>query len=491
MSTSASRLPPLSPGGKVNSSIPTFHRQNSASRLAASNGKYVAEVTRWKHKFEDVEQKRKVLLSDNVRLSRKNEELQKKNVDLQETQEQLETELFEKNEEYLKLSTASKNLYKEYETLRNQYDVETGAMSSALKDASQWYKQNRELKRRTLLLEKDCVDEGVDTGETTPDHDIENLNRTIRNLSAQVARLQTEVECLKQQEFNTNEENIRLSEELEKEKIHSAKINLELINMKKDHEQLLRISEMMKKEIKDLRDMEESSRNDVVVLRKEAKGYKKERNVLAHQSTLLLKGISADNVENCMLLLQEIEQLKRDQEEERMRYEEELNALQEKLEDQSNSSQVEVLEERLKLVESELQTALERAEKAEKALDEGSKIPQPPPPPPAPLPPPPPPLPFAGPPPVVPLRVKRKSKTNLEIPELNIESDDKKAISAPGVNDDIINAIKEGKFTLKKTKSESKRDKESSSKTVSEILNILGSLKRAPKKRQSFIMDKN
>lgn len=50
-------------------------------------------------------------------------------MNLQEQHEHLETELFEKNEEFTKLSTASKNLYKEYETLKNQYETETGAMA--------------------------------------------------------------------------------------------------------------------------------------------------------------------------------------------------------------------------------------------------------------------------------------------------------------------------------------------------------------------------
>lgn len=56
-------------------------------------------------------------------------DLEKKHLNLQEQHEHLETELFEKNEEFTKLSTASKNLYKEYETLKNQYETETGAMA--------------------------------------------------------------------------------------------------------------------------------------------------------------------------------------------------------------------------------------------------------------------------------------------------------------------------------------------------------------------------
>lgn len=65
-----------------------------------------------------------------------------------------------------------------------------------------------------LFLDKDIVDEGVDAGETESnvDNDIENLNKTIKQLSSEVAELQTELDAIKQTEFQTTEENINLSE---------------------------------------------------------------------------------------------------------------------------------------------------------------------------------------------------------------------------------------------------------------------------------------
>lgn len=55
--------------------------------------------------------------------------MEKKFEALQQKKDELETELFEKNENLAKLTTVSKNLYKEYDTLKNQYEVETGAMN--------------------------------------------------------------------------------------------------------------------------------------------------------------------------------------------------------------------------------------------------------------------------------------------------------------------------------------------------------------------------
>lgn len=60
--------------------------------------------------------------------SRAHKDVEKKYHTLQSKYEELETELFEKNESLTKLTTASKNLFKEYDTLKNQYDAETGAM---------------------------------------------------------------------------------------------------------------------------------------------------------------------------------------------------------------------------------------------------------------------------------------------------------------------------------------------------------------------------
>ncbi|KAJ8964501.1 hypothetical protein NQ314_004789 [Rhamnusium bicolor] len=201
-----------------NSSIPLrrqLSRQSSGPSAASKIPVNDTQAHRWKQKYEEAEERRKLLLTEKEKALRSLNDVEKKYLNLQVKHEHLETELFEKNEEFTKLSTASKNLYKEYETLKNQYETETNAMSGALKDATQWYKENKQLKRRTLLLlDKDTVDEGVDAGdgESNSDNDIENLNKTIKQLSTEVAELQTEVNSLKQTEFQTSEENSKLLE---------------------------------------------------------------------------------------------------------------------------------------------------------------------------------------------------------------------------------------------------------------------------------------
>ncbi|CAG9865021.1 unnamed protein product [Phyllotreta striolata] len=473
-----------------NSNIPlrkTFNRQTSNSKIPVND-----QTQRWKYKYEEAEEKRKSLLTQKEKALRSLNDIEKKYLNLQIKHEHLETELFEKNEEFTKLSTASKNLYKEYETLKNQYETETRAMSGALKDASQWYRENKELKRRTLLLmDRDAVDEGVDAGDgesTNSEAELENLNKTIKQLSAEVAELQTEVDSLKQVEFQTTEENIKLTEELDEEKQRNNELSLQLAELRKEHEQTLRVLDMTKKEIMDLRALEEEQRTNLINLKKESDNHKRERNVLKHQSALIIQGLQEDGGKY-MMLIQEIEDLKNTLEEERNRHEEEINMLQERLEDQDNNAHIEILEERLKLVESELLQAKERADRAEEKLKASMVPPPPPPPPPMPMVPPPPPPPSCVDPPVVPLR-RRKSKVALsDLAECigvkeNIAQEKKPP--APGVNEDIINAIKSGQFTLRKAKKEKeKKENKEQPKAVSEMLNILGSLRRAPKKRQS------
>lgn len=127
-----------------------------------------------------------------------------------------------------------------------------------------------------------------------------------------------------------------------------------------------------------------------------------------------------------------------------------------------------------------------RAEKAEKALSEVPKIPIIPPAPPLP---PPPPLPTnVVAPPVVPIRTKKLAKNGVsDIAEaLGIDetsSDEKKA--PLGIHNDIINQIKGGTFTLKKSKSENKKKDRETPKAVTEMLNVLGSLRKVSRNKMT------
>lgn len=70
----------------------------------------------------------KLAFNTRVSASRDYVDLEKKFKQLKLQNTVVEIELSDKNEQLLKLRTVSQNLYKEYDTLKNQYDLETGAM---------------------------------------------------------------------------------------------------------------------------------------------------------------------------------------------------------------------------------------------------------------------------------------------------------------------------------------------------------------------------
>ncbi|XP_065173451.1 shootin-1 [Atheta coriaria] len=463
---------PLSPTAKfyVNTTTPITNGTNGHTPRIDD------PPNRWKIKYEDSEERRKKLLTENEKTKRALEDSERKCIQLRCKNEEQETELFEKNESLAKLTTASKGLFKEYDALKHKYEAETNAMRGALTDASHWYKENKALRRRTLLLQDaDAVDEGVDACEPTASDgaDLDNLRESVRALSTEVAQLQAELNAAKLAEFEASEHGAQQSHDLEEERRRNDRLQSELRDLTQSHEQLMRVSGMMQRELEELKRMAASHQSNAEALRKEADGYRKERNVLAHQSTILLEGV--DDVGQ-LLLAQEVEELKSTLEEERASHQLELEALQERCADKERDAQVEILEERLRLVEAELRREAERADVAEAKLKVAIAPPPPPPPPPLPQ--------AQSQPPVVPLRVKKMSRSS---PPPSSEEHVDKATAAPaaaGVNEDIINQIKGGMFTLRKAKAE-RREREAP-KAVSEMLNILGSLRRTTRNRISL-----
>lgn len=130
--------------------------------------------------------------------------------------------------------------------------------------------------------------------------------------------------------FNiSNNDFTRLFQELENERQKNERLESALAELRTEHEQILRVTEIMKKELEEQKKIEGELRDNLAVLKIEADTNKRERNVLAHQSTLILQGLSENSDgEDCMVLLEEIEELKRTVEDERNKHEEEISILQ-------------------------------------------------------------------------------------------------------------------------------------------------------------------
>lgn len=83
----------------------------------------------------------------------------------------------------------------------------------ALSEASGWYRQNQELKRKSTLLLGASLTDVVDIGDgDTDQNELEGLRDSIKVLSGQNARLQTELNEAKLSEFEATEQVVNLTQ---------------------------------------------------------------------------------------------------------------------------------------------------------------------------------------------------------------------------------------------------------------------------------------
>ncbi|XP_008546705.1 shootin-1 isoform X2 [Microplitis demolitor] len=543
--SAASASPKINRFHDLNSPISNFQTKDNGQQFPikkiVSNSRYNGSSNNnnnnlnlevnWKLKYEESERKRKVLLQKSETVSREHSDLEKKHRQLLRENSALQSQNRDKDEQLQKLRTVSEAVCKEYEQLKRQYDVETGAMHKAMQQASQWYKQNRQLKRRSQVLVQRILDSRPDAladdsylsdeVDANDADDAEELRQTITELSAEVARLQTELNAARLQEFEAQEQAALTNARLEDEKEISDKNNEVIKQLTIHKENMERVSRMVAEEVQALKAQCDRERESAKLMKIEADRIQKERNVLAHQSALLMAEVGDDPNGRLLTVLQEVESLKRLLEEEKQEHLEQIQLLQDKLDEKESNVEFEIVEEKLKLAEVELNMMQERAERAEKdvfKLQETvrkledkinqletmslSSPPPPPPPMPAPLPPPPPPLPSTSRTSTV---VKLLTKERLQeeqnrhsaiVDMENMLGISKKSVTAvpqqPAI-DDIINQIKGGRFTLKQTDKQReeerkrKREMESAPAAVSEMLNILGTMRRRAKPvRQSI-----
>lgn len=475
---------------------------------------------RWKTKYDETEAKRKSLLIQSQKLLREKSDMERQVAKLRTSLDLSNKDLSETTLQLSQLRNLSEAMYKEYDQLKQQYELETTTLQKAMERASQWYKQNRELKRRSsALMQKvmsvapstfDDLTDDTDGNDDTDNNDteMEELRKTVKELTQEVSRLQAELNKIKLQEFEAQEQTVDLTSELEEERRARKRAEQELKELKMKHDNLETVSRKVVEETTVLHQQYKREKEEGVKIRSDANKVKSERDVLARQSQLLMMDAASD--EKIMKLLFEVEQLQRTLSHERQEHIEQLKDLHEKLESQSESEQIELYEEKLKLIEAELLCSQQRADIAEsqvealgKQLRETKTIVAPPqcgPPPPPPPPPPAPPVPPPPPPMAMGTSggIKLKTVSSLNHNSNAIEdlgnylglpmANPKGPQVQNGAIDAIINQIKGGRFCLKATDKEKQTPvkKQESQPVVNEMMNVLGTLRRNPKRRASF-----
>ncbi|KAF7987284.1 hypothetical protein HCN44_003046 [Aphidius gifuensis] len=427
--------------------------------------------------------------------------------------QELHVQVREKDEKLEKLRTVSEAVCKEYEQLKRQYEIEMGAMHKAMHQASQWYQQNRHLKRQSQALVSRFLDSSPDAlAELYPDQvdndkdDVEELRQTITELSSEIAKLQTELNSVRLQEFEAQEQAALSNEKWEEEK-ELRQINDNIIKQSIEHnEKLENVTKLMNEQYQELKNQYEKEKLNTILYKNEIDNIKKERNILAHQSAILMNDTNNDDNLKYINAIQEIENLKRQLEDEKLMNQQKIEQLELKLKDNSKNDEFIIIEEKLKLAEFDL--IQERAEIAEAEVErlreiivnleekideiENSKVQISP----VPAPPPPPP------PPPPPLSQQFNDSSNASIKLLTRERLDNRnsaicdmenilgikkkpcAVPQQPAIDDIINQIKGGRFTLKQTDKQrddeqrKKRESQTTPPAVSEMLSILGTMRR-------------
>ncbi|KAG6456819.1 hypothetical protein O3G_MSEX009963 [Manduca sexta] len=418
----ATRIPRATAVCAARMTPPDAHHNTKEANIALST-----YVEKWKNRYEDAERKHKTYLLKSEKAKREYDDLQRrynilseernhldcelrererelnklKNVSeklfkeyqqlknqhevdniLSEERNHLDCELRERERELNKLKNVSEKLFKEYQQLKNQHEVDAGVMHKVMQQAGEWYKQNKQLKRRSSALlqalpmksvDIDFTDAADAASDTSSNEEVEFLKQTVSELSRQIASLQTDLNTAKLQEFEAHEANVALGQELETEKEKSAAQEKELEELRSQLERHHRVSKLLMDEVTALKNNADQDRQMAETYRSEARAAKKRVKLLTHQSSLLLADVEADA--RLLTLLAEVESLRDALEEQAHRHQDQLHDLQLKLAEKHEETDILLWEEKIRLAEEDARKAVERAEQAERRLAEAERRP--------------------------------------------------------------------------------------------------------------------
>ncbi|XP_038219723.1 shootin-1 [Zerene cesonia] len=517
----ATRIPRATAGRMTQ---PDAHTNSKEANIALST-----YVEKWKNRYEDAERKHKAYLLKSEKARREHDDLQRRYNILLEERNHLDSELGDRERELNRLRLVSEKLFQEYQQLKNQHEIDAGVMHKVMQQAGEWYKQNKQLKRRSTALlhalpstvDIDLTDANDTSSEASSNEEVEFLKRTVSELSEQVAALQTEAGAAKLHEFEAHELNVQLTQELEVEKERCVQQAKELEDLRRQLERHNRVSKLLMEEVTSLKENADKDRQMAETYKHEARDAKKRATVLAHQSALLMGELELD--ERLGLLLAELDSLRAALDSQAARHRDQLELLQLKLSEKHEETDILLWEEKIRLAEEDAQKAVERAERAERRVmelekrlkseprntlksrisyfesggkGEGKKQevkeavdpPRPPSPaPPACLPPPPPP----PPPPPAPVAFEGSAEGDMAKLLASKSGTLKKTKqNGGGAIDAIVDQIKGGKFHLKSTdRTVEKKPADHQPEAVKEMLQILGTLRKRRGHRPSVIAD--
>ncbi|XP_045103403.1 shootin-1-like isoform X2 [Portunus trituberculatus] len=503
------------------------------------NGEEAADDGDYKELYLQEIEKRKTVMKLAQKAARDYDELKRRYSDVSQTAEMLKVRLEEREHDLHNLRSVSEAVYHEYDNLRQRYKVEAESMAQAFNRATEWYRENKSLRRETNNLKRQSaillqrvsdgspdLDISVLAGmeETTDkkeiqdlqqqhEKEVDNLMNKIKGLENEVANLTMEISKAKQDEFEAQEELLEMRRELEDANQQIDTLKKRTSELEAVEQRMGRVSVLVLDEVEALQAQLRTEAARANTAATEAAKARGERAALARQSAVAMSELMGD--EKLSMAMQEVDSLTKQLHKQEEDYKQKINKLKAELlsyETGEKAAELELLRERVQLLEEEvrvqegkasegqcevetLRKEVEEQRKLLKSLQEsartpdspsqsvcspqdsqmvpipppppipGAKAPPPPPPPPPPplppLPPPPPPPPCAPPPPPPPLPANNPVTalaTLIGVSKQNKKAKEPESTDAAGKGcgmDDLINQIKQGGVKLKSTKSHS------------------------------------
>ncbi|XP_032922022.1 shootin-1 isoform X2 [Catharus ustulatus] len=412
-------------------------------------------------------------------------------------------EAVKKLEEFQKISHM---VIEEVNCIQNHLEIEKTCRESAEALASKLNKENKTLKRISMLCmaklgpeiitEEINIDEdesSTDTEDTSGSCNSVHCQQQIKELRDQIVSAHEEKKTLAIELENLRCKLAEVIEEVNKLKEEKVVLTTEVNKQQKLLEKCNRVSVLAVEEYEELHENFELEKN----LRKKAESFAQEmfieQNKMKRQSQLLLQSSAPD--QQLLKALDDNAKLTHALEEERLQHQQKIKELEEQLENQSLhkeisrlKQQLELLEEDKKELELKCQHAEEKARDLKHSVDELQKriqqsenpAPPPPPPPPPPLPPPPPPNPIRS--LMSMIRKRSHSNTNVskkEKPPQQESGEEVTDLKRQAV-EEMMDRIKKGvhlrpvnQSSRPKTKPETPKPSESAMKELKGILETL------------------
>ncbi|XP_062436073.1 LOW QUALITY PROTEIN: shootin-1 [Rhea pennata] len=395
----------------------------------------------------------------------------------------------------------------EVNCIQNHLEIEKTCRESAEALASKLNKENKTLKRISMLymakLGPEIITEEINIDEEDSSTDTEassgacnsvHCQRQIKELQDQIVSVHEEKKTLAIELENLRCKLVEVIEEVNKVKEENAVLTMEVNKQQKLLEKCNRVSVLAVEEYEELHVNFELEKN----LRKKAESFAQEmfieQNKMKRQSQLLLQNSAPD--QQLLKALDENAKLTHTLEKERLQHQQKVKELEEQLENQvlhkeisRLKQQLELLEEDKKELELKCQNSEEKARDLKHSVDELQKrvhqsenpAPPPPPPPPPPLPPPPPPNPIRS----LMSMIRKRSHSNTSVskkekpPQQDSAGEEVTDLKRQAV-EEMMDRIKKGvhlrpvnQSSRFKTKPETPKSSESAMKELKGILETL------------------